>query len=139
MANNYFAQMYETSFSTMKIVDAETVIFNDEIEAKYQYIGKFNTVWGEYSVSWYIFETNNDEAIKAGFKHLIFMPYHGHDDGMKHCHMRYGNENFDFLTTDPSVTNWWPTLFKTGQVDKEKVVQGMIEQAKMYSSMLPPL
>ncbi|QTL98861.1 ZinT/AdcA family metal-binding protein [Iocasia frigidifontis] len=139
MVYNYFAKMYETSFSTMKIVDAETVIFDDEIEAKYQYIGNFNTVWGEYSISWYIFRTENNEAIKAGYKHLIMMPYHGDGDGMKHCHMRYGNQNFDFLTTDLSVVDWWPTLFKTYQVDKEEVVQGMMKQVKMYSSMLPPL
>lgn len=139
MVHNYFAKMYETSFSTMKVVDDKTVIFDDKIEAEYQYIGNFNTVWGEHNISWYIFRTGNHEAIKAGYKHLVLMPYHGHGDGMKHCHMRYGNQNFDFLITDPSVNNWWPTLFKSTQVDKEETVQGMMEKAKIYSSMLPPL
>lgn len=139
MVHKYFAKMYETSFSTIKVVDAETVIFDDKIEVKYQYIGNFNTVWGEHNISWYIFRTGNHEAIRAGYKNLVLMLYHGHDDGMKHCHMRYGNQNFDFLITDPSVNNWWPTLFRTTQVDKEATVQEMMEKARMYSSMLPSL
>jgi hypothetical protein len=140
MVYEYLAEeMYKTSFSKLEIVDAKTVVIDDKIEAKYDYIGNLNTVWGEYSIAWYIFRTNNAKAINAGFKQLILMPYHGHGDGMKHCHMRYGNEDFDFLTTDPSLENWWPTLFRTGQVNKEKAVQGMMNQAKMMSSMLPPL
>lgn len=139
MVYKYFAKMYKTSFSKMKVIDAKTVVFDDEIKAEYKYIGNFDTNWGEHSISWYIFRTGGHEAIKAGYKNLILMSYHGHGKGMKHCHMRYGNQNFDFLITDPSVNNWWPTLYKAGQVDKERVVQGMIKKAKVYSSMLPSL
>ena len=59
-------------------------------------------------------------------------PYHSHGDGMAHCHMRYGNEDFDYLITDPSITNWWPTLFQSAEVNKEEAVKAMQQDAKMY-------
>jgi hypothetical protein len=68
----------------------------------------------------------------------MFVPYHQDgEDGLRHCHMRYGNPNFDYLATDPSLANWWPTLFEKGQVNKEKIVKNMVKQARLYSTMLP--
>lgn len=96
MVRKFFEKMYETPFSKMNVKDSNTIIFDNEIEADYNFVGELHTVWGEYSIVWYIFRTDSKEAIQAGYKNLILMPYHGHGDGMKHCHMRYGNENFDF-------------------------------------------
>jgi Zn/Cd-binding protein ZinT len=137
MVANYYSKKYKTNFSKLEVNDAKTVIIDGQIEAEYDYVGNANIPWGEYNLSWYIFRTKNEAAIKAGLKNLVLMTYHG--EGMKHCHLRYGNQNFDYLTTDPSISNWWPTMFKTNDVDKEKVVKGMIKQAKLYASKLPDL
>ena len=139
MARKFYEEMYRMKFNKLSIPDGRTAIFDDKITGKYNYLGKLVTTWGEYNLTWYIFKTNSDEAINAGFKYLLMMPYHGHGDGMAHCHMRYGNEDFDYLTTDPSITNWWPTLFQAAEVNKEEAVKAMQQDAKMYSSMLPPL
>ncbi|SFL57877.1 ZinT/AdcA family metal-binding protein [Halanaerobium salsuginis] len=133
-----FAELYNASFSEMEVVDAKTVIFDQQLKAEYDYLGNLNTSWGEYSISWYIFKTADQAAIAAGFKYLMFVPYHQDgEDGLRHCHMRYGNPNFDYLATDPSLANWWPTLFEKGQVNKEKIVKNMVKQARLYSTMLP--
>jgi Zn/Cd-binding protein ZinT len=137
MVRDFYDKFYETPFSVMRIVGKKTVVFDEEIEADYEYIGALNAKWGDYNIVWYIFRTDDVQAINAGYKHLILMPYHGHGEGsIGHCHMRYGNENFDFLTTDPSVSNWWPTLYRPGEVDKEKAVENMMGQAKMLADTL---
>ncbi|NLL61174.1 MAG: metal-binding protein ZinT [Candidatus Atribacteria bacterium] len=137
MVRNFYNKFYETPFSTIRIMGKKTVIFDEEIEADYEYIGVLNTKWGEYNIAWHIFRTDNSRAIDAGYRHLILMPYHGHGEGsIRHCHMRYGNENFDFLTTDPSISNWWPTLYRPNEVNKEEVVKNMMGQAKMLADTL---
>jgi len=51
--------------------------------------------------------------IPAGFKYFIFFPFHGHGKAsLRHAHLRYGNENFDFLIPDPSMQSWWLTVYQ---------------------------
>lgn len=139
MAKEYYLNNNLEKFKKISIPDGETVIFDDNVQGKYNYLGKLVTTWGEYEITWYIFKTFSQEAINAGFKYLLMMPYHSHGDGLAHCHLRYGNQDFDYLTTDPSLINWWPTLFRSEGVNKDEAVQKMVKDAKMYASMLPPV
>jgi len=137
MVRKYFDNMYYTKFRTFEITDGNTVVFDEDNAVNYAYVGKLETTWGEYAITWFIFKSNDEYALANGYKYLLMMPYHGHGDGMQHCHMRYGNENFDFLSTDPSVQNSWPTLYQPAKTDEEKAIFDMMKTAKMQASMLP--
>lgn len=139
MVREYFNDMYYTKFEKFEVVDGNTVVYDGSNEVSYFYVGKLDTTWGEYSISWHIFKSNDEYALNNGYKYLLMMPYHGHGEGMAHCHMRYGNENFDFLSTDPSVQNSWPTLYQPENTDEEKAVFDMMKTAKMQATMLPAL
>jgi Zn/Cd-binding protein ZinT len=78
--------------------------------------------------------------IEAGFKYFLLFPFHQHNkDSLRHCHLRYGNENFDFLVTDPSVQLWWPTVYQPENTDEAKIMAQMTKKAKLQATMLPPL
>jgi len=53
--------------------------------------------------------------------------------------MRYGNENFDFLTTDLCLTNWWPTCYREEELVKDIFFEEQISAVKMMSTMLPDI
>ena len=58
---------------------------------------------------------------------------------MPHMRMRYGNADFDYLTTDPGLESWWPTCFRSSEMDPEALFQELMSGAKMMTTMLPDI
>jgi len=54
-------------------------------------------------------------------------------------HMRYGNADFDYLTTDPGLESWWPTCFRASEMDSEALFNELMSGAKMMTTMLPDI
>lgn len=140
MVKDYILNMFALKFKSISITDEKTIIIDNSISGDYSYIGSVSTKWQGHETTWQIFKTDSSEMIEAGFKYFLFFPFHQHGkDSLRHSHLRYGNENFDFLVTDPSVQSWWPTIYQPSVTDEAKVMKGMIKKAKLQASMLPKL
>ncbi|WP_321413813.1 hypothetical protein [uncultured Desulfobacter sp.] len=140
---------YAPEFTFLNIVDENTVIIDDQFTGDYVHVGSVTThahidngsknVF-KFDVTWQIFKTDSEEMIKAGYKYLLFIPFHGQGkDSLRHFHLRYGNENFDFLATDPSLELWWPTLYQPAETDEAKIIAKKNKDAKSRGENLPPL
>jgi len=126
MVKDFILGMYNMKLKSFNVVDEDTIIVDGKLTGDYVHICSIGMQYGEHSVIWQVFKTDSKEMIEAGFKYFVFFPYHQHDkDSLRHCHLRYGNENFDFLTTDPSVESWWPTVYQPAMTDEAKVVEQM--------------
>ncbi|WP_020588045.1 hypothetical protein [Desulfobacter curvatus] len=141
MVKDYIYDMHALKFKSLNVVDENTIIIDNKLTGDYVYVGSLSTKAGKYDVTWQIFKTDSEEMIQGGFKYFIFLPFHGHgEDSLRHAHFRYGNENFDYLATDPSVQSWWPTAYQPETTDEAKVMARMINKtAKLQAKMLPPL
>jgi len=140
MVKDFIYKMFSLKFKSMNVVDENTIIIDNKITGDYVHVGSVSTTWREQATTWHIFKTDSKEMIQAGFKYFIFFPFHQHGkDSLRHAHLRYGNENFDFLVTDPSVQSWWPTVYQPAKTDEAKVMAQMIKKAKLQATMLPPL
>lgn len=140
MVKAFVEKMFYTTFMEFEVLsDGKTVVFDNYLEAEYYYLGSLSTTWQGNDITWIIFKTDSTEAIANNYKYLLLFPFHGHADGLQHMHMRYGNENFDFLTTDPSLTNWWPTCYRENELDKDTFFEEQMSAAKMMSTMLPDI
>ncbi|HOO32075.1 MAG TPA: ZinT/AdcA family metal-binding protein [Thermotogota bacterium] len=138
MVKLFVDKMYYTTFFTWEVLDdARTVVFDNMYTGEYDYVGSFTTMWGDYELTWNIFKTETTEAINAGYKYLVLFPYHGHGEGAKHMHMRYGNASIDYLVTDPSLSSWWPTCYKAENMEEETLYSELMSGAKMMTTMLP--
>jgi hypothetical protein len=134
----FITGMFSQKFKKIEVKDRETIIFDDKTEAKYYFVGKFSTKWREYDLSWYIFRTDNLEAIKEGYKNILLVPIHSHGQGtISHWHLRYGNQNIDYLITDPSIQSWWPTCYSPKEAKEKNSIEKIFEGAKMMASVLP--
>jgi hypothetical protein len=136
----FFFDMFSMKFECLKVIDENTLTIDNRISGDYVHVGTLLTKWNNYDISWEIFKTNSKEMIGAGYKYILLMPFHQDTkDGLRHCHLRYGNEGFDYLATDPSIQSWWPTIYQPEGTDEIKVMAEMIKGAKQMSTMLPPL
>jgi hypothetical protein len=127
-------------FKSLNVVDENTIIIDDKFTGDYIHVGSLSTKWEKYDITWHIFKTDSKEMIQAGFKYFLFLPFHGGGkDSLRHAHLRYGNENFDFLATDPSVKSWWPTVYQPATTDEAKIMVQMTKKAKLRATTLPPL
>lgn len=130
----------DLKFESIDFVDKDTILIDNKLSGKFKYIGKLTTKWKNIATPWEIFKTDSDEMIEAGFKYFILFPFHQPGkDSLRHAHLRYGNENFDFLATDPSVQNWWPTIYQPETTNEAKIKASMLSGAKLQASILPPL
>lgn len=140
MVKDYYYKMFTLRFKSFKVIDKDTITIDDSVTGDYAYVGKLVTQWNEYDITWEIFKTDSKEMIKAGFKYFLLMPFHQHSkDSLRHVHLRYGNQDFDFLTTDPSLQSWWPTIYQPAFTDEAKIISAMRKGAKLQATMLPPL
>ena len=140
MVKDHILGDFTPKFKTMNIVDENTIIIDDKFTGDYVYIGALSTKLYKYNVTWKIFKTDSKEMIRAGYKYVLLLPFHQHGkDSLRHTHLRYGNENFDFLTTDPSLYMWVPTVYQPAETDEAKIMAQMIKGAKLRASNLPPL
>lgn len=140
MVKDFMYDMFSLKFKSLSVVDAHTIIIDNKLTGKYVHVGSVSTKWKEHDTTWQIFKTDSKEMIEAGFKYFLFFPFHQHGkDSLRHSHLRYGNENFDFLVTDPSVQSWWPTIYQPAETDEAKIMAQMTRNAKLQATMLPPL
>ena len=134
----FFMKMFSNDFTTFDIKDGENVIIDGNIKAKYNYVGSLAVKWQDKDIKWEIFRTENQDAVEAGFRNLLMIPIHAHSkDDLSHWHLRYGNMNFDYLATDSSLKNWWPTCYSPKEAEKKNAVKNIIKKAKLMSTMLP--
>lgn len=80
--------------------------------AEYTYVGEEKTKLENHDLTWYIYKTDDS---KAKYKYFAMMPVHG-DDGLKHFHFRYGNEEpKELLAKD----GWFPTMVAPDSTDEQ--------------------
>ncbi len=140
MVKDFIYRQFALKFKSLDVVDKDTIIIDNKITGDYAYVGNISTTWRDQKTTWEIFKTDSKEMIEAGFKYFLFFPFHQHgENSLRHAHLRYGNENFDYLVTDPSVQLWWPTIYQPAKTDESKIMGQMIKKAKLQASMLPPL
>lgn len=129
-----------TDFKTLNVVDENTIIIDDKFTGDYVYVGELHTKLYQYDIAYKIFKTDSKEMLQAGYKYFLFLPFHQHsEDSLRHTHLRYGNENFDFLSTDPSLVKWVPTVYQPAETDEARILAQMIKGAKLRGKNLPPL
>lgn len=140
LVKKFIYNQFALKFKSIDVVNKDTIRIDEKISGQYTYVGKLTTKWKEHTTAWEIFKTDSEEMIEAGFKYFIFFPFQQHGkDSLRHAHLRYGNENFDFLVTDPSVQTWWPTIYQPETTDEAKIMASMIQGAKLQASILPAL
>ncbi len=140
MVKDFIYKQYALKFRSLDVIDDNTIIIDGKITGDYTHVGSFSTTWEDHEITWQVFKTESKEMIVAGYKYFIFFPFHQHGkDALRHAHLRYGNENFDYLITDPSVQLWWPTIYQPAKTDESKIMEQMIAKAKLQATMLPPL
>ncbi len=140
MVKDFIYQKVSLKFKSLNVVDENTIIIDNRITGDYVHVGSFSTKIGKYNATWQIFKTDSKEMIQAGFKYFLLFPFHQHSkDSLRHAHLRYGNENFDFLATDPSMKSWWPTVYQPAKTDEAKIMAQMTKKAKSRAKSLPPL
>lgn len=139
MVEAHYNKTYELDFSTLNVVDGDTITVDGDLTGDYVYVGNLSTKFEKYDITWEIFKTNSEKMINAGYKYFILFPFHQQNKGLRHAHMRYGNENFDYLATDPSVQKWWPTLYQPATTDEAAILDKMTKGAKLQASGLPAI
>ena len=142
MVRACFEKMYGSCFDAFNVRGGRTVCFGDRVVAEYDLMAVLKVEASQYKPTWYVFKTESRDAIAFGVEYLLMMPYHWHGEGLGHCHVRYGNQGFEYLATDPSIENWWPTFFRPEEVDRvgrESILKDLLGNAKMFATMLPPV
>jgi hypothetical protein len=142
MVKDYIYDLYYMKLKSLSVVDKNTITIDNKITGDYAHVCSIGMKMGKHNPTWEVFKTDSKEMIQAGFKYILFLPYHQHNkDTLRHTHLRYGNENFDFLTTDPSVKSWWPTIYQPAKTDEAKATAQMTKPriVKMMAKMMPPL
>ena len=140
MVKDFICDEVSMKFKFLNVMDENTITIDNKITGDYVHVGSLRKKFPKFTITWQIFKTDSKEMIEAGFKYFLFLPFHAHSkDSLRHAHLRYGNENFDFLVTDPSLQSWWPTIYQPEKTDEAKVVARMIKKAKLRATTLPPL
>lgn len=139
MAKDFVFDLYATKINSLSVIDENTITINDKLTGDYAHVANVSLIMGEKIVTWHVFKTDSQALIKAGFKHMLFIPFDRHGpDSLRHSHFRFGNENFDFLITNPSLQSWWPTLYQPSEVDEAKAIRQMTKakSARMLAGMM---
>lgn len=140
MVKEFFLNMFDLKFNSMEVIDGDTITIDGKLTGDYTHVGTFKTKWEEYDMTWDIFKTDSEEMIQAGYKYFLLIPFHQHsEEALRHSHFRYGNADFDYLITDPSLQLWWPTIYQPDSTDEVKIMENMIKGAKLQATMLPEL
>lgn len=142
MVKDYIYGLYYMKLKSLSVVDENTITIDDKMTGDYVHVCSIGMKMGNHKNAWQVFKTDSKEMIQAGFKYILFLPFHQHNkDTLRHAHIRYGNENFDFLTTDPSVKSWWPTIYQPAKTDEAKATAQMTKPriVRMMAKMMPPL
>jgi Zn/Cd-binding protein ZinT len=140
----FMASMYESDFGAMELegnavtyydLDGETV----KATCEYDSAGKESTTFtnkdgSKYEFYWYMFSVKSDDAACKGYANLIFTEVHGHEGGLTHWHMRYGEMALDELMNHPNAM-WWPTLLH-GDTTVEQALENTLNNAEEMASML---
>jgi len=138
MAKDFIRGLYEMKIKTFSVVDENTIRIDDKFTGDYVHVCAVS-MGKEKKPTWQVFITDSKEMIAAGYKYIMLLPLHQHgEEGLRHFHLRYGNENFDFLTTDPSVKEWWPTVYQSAKIDEAKATKQMTtpKLARLYAGMM---
>lgn len=139
MVKDFIYDLYYMKFKSLSVVDENTIIIDNKITGDYAHVCSIGMDLGNHKAAWQVFKTDSKEMIQAGFKYILFFPFHQHNkDTLRHAHLRYGNENFDFLTTDPSVKSWWPTIYQPAKTDEAKATAQMTtpRMVRMMANMM---
>lgn len=138
MAKDFIHGLYEMKIKTFSVVDENTIQIDDKLTGDYVHVCTIS-MGKEKKPTWQVFITDSKEMVEAGYKYIMLLPLHQHgEDGLRHFHLRYGNENFDFLTTDPSVKSWFPTVYQPAKINEAKATEQMTtpKLARLYASMM---
>ncbi|WP_321418397.1 hypothetical protein [uncultured Desulfobacter sp.] len=139
MVKDSIYDLYYMKLKSLNVMDENTIIIDDKLTGDYIHVCSIGMDLGSHTAAWQVFKTESKEMIQAGFKYILFLPYHqSNKDTLRHAHLRYGNENFDFLTTDPSVKSWWPTIYQPTKTDEAKATAQMTtpRMVKMMAGMM---
>lgn len=140
MVKGEIHKKFYIKFDSFSVVDKDTIVINNTLSGDYKHLGSVSTIWEGRDITWQIFKTDSKEMVKAGFKYFLFFPFHRHSkNSLRHCHLRYGNQSFEFLSTDPSVYSWWPTIYQPAVTNEDKIIESIMKKARLQASMLPPL
>ena len=138
MVKDFISDFFYMKLKTFNVVDGNTIIIDDKFTGDYIHVCTIDML-GEDKPIWRVFKTDSKEMIEAGFKYILLLPFHQHgEDSVRHTHFRYGNEDFDFLTTDPSLESWFPTLYQPANTDEAKATKQMTtpKMARMLAGMV---
>ena len=127
--------MYATSCSGLTITGEAISFLNDQgdIMAKSNYAcAGLLPMTGYAGYYWNVFEA---AGTASGFSSVIATEVHGHEGGLTHWHIRYGDEGARTLA-DYQNPNWWPT-FVTKGTSAEIVAADALEDAASFAAMLP--
>ncbi len=139
MVKDAIYDLYYIKLKSLNVVDENTITIDNKITGDYVHVCSIGMPMGSHTAAWQVFKTDSKEMIQAGFKYILFLPYHQRNkDTLRHCHLRYGNENFDFLMTDPSVKSWWPTMYQPAKTDEAKATAQMTtpRMVRMMAGMM---
>ncbi len=138
MVKDFILGLYDMKLKSFTVVDEDTIIIDGKLTGDYVHVCSVGVDIEGYKATWQVFKTDSKEMIEAGFKYMLFLPFHQHKDSLRHSHFRYGNENFDFLITDLSVKSWWPTVYQPAVTDETKAVEQMTSPkiARMMAGMM---
>ena len=102
MVKDYIYDLYYMKLKSLNVVDENTITIDDKITGDYVHVCSIGMKLGNHKAAWQVFKTDSKQMIQAGFKYILFFPFHQHnEDTLRHAHLRYGNENFDFSDDRP--------------------------------------
>ena len=127
--------MYATSCSGLTIT-GEGISFLDAegnviAQSKYACAGLL-PMTGYAGYYWNVFEAT---GTVSGYSSVVVTEVHGHEGGLTHWHMRYGDGGAESLANYENA-NWWPT-FVTKGTSAETVAADALEDAASFAAMLP--
>lgn len=122
-----YIEKRKTDFDGMSIEGEKITLYdgfksdgaNEIASSEYTYKGTEKTKMGRHDLVWSIFEANDESA---PYKYFLMMPVHG-EDGLKHFHLRYGNEDPKELLEKES---WFPTMI-VPESTTEQIIEEMTE------------
>ncbi len=80
MIKDFIYKQFSLKFTSLHIVDEDTITIDNKMTGDYAYVGSITTTWKDQKtkITWEIFKTDSKEMIEAGFKYFLFVPFHQH-------------------------------------------------------------
>ncbi len=140
----FLASMYASDFGAMELI-GNTITYYDlggatvKATCEYSDAGKESTTFtnkdgNKHEFFWYMFSLKSGDAACKEYSNLIMTEIHGHEGGMDHWHMRYGEMGLKKLMNYPNAM-WWPTLLR-GDTTVEQALDNTLKNAEEMASML---